>query len=115
MKRESGYSGSGRGKANRAQAYRPWNAAALGKPISEPTYDPGFRSFTSLDEPMDIDEYQIFEIDDNTQFRPWNATCLNKIDIIKNEVVIFFIYQISILLVFINILIFYFSGNYSRT
>ncbi|RGB34423.1 hypothetical protein C1646_815386 [Rhizophagus diaphanus] len=78
MKRGSSYRGKGR--ANRTESYRPWNAAALGKPISEPTYDPG--SYTSFDA-MDIDEYQIFEID-HTQFRPWNAASLNKIDIIKN-------------------------------
>ncbi|CAB4387530.1 hypothetical protein RhiirA5_502540 [Rhizophagus irregularis] len=90
MKRGSSYRGKGR--ANRTESYRPWNAAALGKPISEPTYDPG--SYTSFDatydpgsytsfDAMDIDEYQIFEID-HTQFRPWNAASLNKIDIIKN-------------------------------
>lgn len=73
MRRGSDY--RGRGRANRTESYRPWNAAALGKPISEPTYDPGSGTYTSLDA-MDIDEYQIFEID-NTQFRPWNAASLN--------------------------------------
>ncbi|GBB96461.1 hypothetical protein RclHR1_02760014 [Rhizophagus clarus] len=84
VKRGSG--SKGRGRANQTVSYRPWNAAALGKPISEPTYDPGFRDLSSLDDSMDIDEYHTFEFDSSTKFRPWNAACLNKIDNRSSEI-----------------------------
>ncbi|RGB31954.1 hypothetical protein C1646_763483 [Rhizophagus diaphanus] len=74
-----------RDKVNRTESYRPWNAAVHSKSISEPTYDPGSGSFTSLDESVDIDEHQMFEIDTNTQPQsPLNAASLKKIDTIIN-------------------------------
>ena len=84
----SSYKQRGRGYKGRARAepYRPWNAAALGKSTSKSIYDPVLEKFTSLaikDKSMNNDRKY-----DNTKFRPWNAAAskrLNKSDTIKNE------------------------------
>ncbi|GET64072.1 hypothetical protein RIR_jg4510.t1 [Rhizophagus irregularis DAOM 181602=DAOM 197198] len=46
--------------------------------LSEPTYDPGSGSFTSLDKSVDIDEHQMFEIDNTQSQSPLNAASLKK-------------------------------------
>ena len=63
----------------RAEPYRPWNAAALGKPTSGSIYNPVLEKFASLsikDESMNNDRKY-----DGSKLRPWNAASLNKLDI----------------------------------
>ncbi|RIA92351.1 hypothetical protein C1645_804717, partial [Glomus cerebriforme] len=74
-------------RAKRTEPYRPWNAAALGKPISKSIYDSEIDSeignFISEDKLID-DKQPTFDNTQSTQFRPWNEPVLNKIDITKN-------------------------------
>ena len=70
------------GRAKNTKAYRPWNAAALGKSSSGSSSQYAKHEIFN-GESMDIDEKS--ESSDTAQFRPWNTTALNKSDIIENE------------------------------